>query len=70
MICPKCGAAKMTHDKPVYFNRDNNEGDFLYQEEIYRCQICGKVEFVHKDLKVTAKKFIKGQVITGGYENL
>jgi len=57
-------------DKPVYFNGDNHEGDFLYAEEIRRCRICGKVVFAKKNLKKSRKKFIKGQVITGGYENL
>ncbi|MEK6777034.1 MAG: hypothetical protein AABY87_09160 [bacterium] len=70
MNCPKCGAAKMSMDKPVYFNRDNQEGDFLYSEELRRCRICGKVVFIKKNLKKTRMKFVKGQVITGGYENL
>jgi len=70
MNCPKCGSAKMSLDKPVYFNRDNQEGDFLFLEELRRCQICGKVVFVKKNLKTSKKRFIKGQVITGGYENL
>ena len=70
MICPKCGAPKMTRDKPVYFNRDNREGDTLFQEEILRCRICGKVVFANKVPPPSKKRFIKGQVITGGYEDL
>lgn len=70
MNCPKCGSAKMSQDKPIYFNHDNREGDFLFLEEIYRCQICGKVVFANKNLRSTKKRFIKGQVITGGYDNL
>ena len=70
MNCPKCGAQKMNRDKPVYYNKENREGDFLYCEEIYACHLCGKVIFVHRDFKITEKKFINGQVITQGYENL
>jgi len=60
----------MSVDQPVYFNKDNREGGFLYQEKVYRCRLCGKMLFVHKDLKRSEKKFIRGQVITGGYEDL
>ncbi len=70
MNCPKCGAHKMSLDKPVYFNKDNREGDALYLEEEYRCQTCGKVVFVNRDSEHPKKKFIKGQVITGGFEDL
>ncbi len=70
MDCPKCGARKMSVDQPVYFNKDNQEGGFLYQEKIYRCRLCGKMLFVHGNLQRSKKKFIKGQVITGGYEDL
>lgn len=70
MNCPKCGAAKMFRDKPIYFNKDNREGEFLFHEEIYQCQICGKVVFVNKKWKVPKRRFVKGQVITGGYEKL
>ncbi len=68
-ICPKCNAP-MFIDKPIYFNRDNCEGDFLFREEIYKCRICGKVEFAHKNMKCAPKRFVKGQIITGGYEEL
>ena len=70
MICPKCGAYKMSRDKPVYFNKDNLEGDSLYFGEEYRCQTCGKVVFVEQNIEHPKKKFIRGQVITGGYEDL
>ncbi len=70
MICPKCGSSNMCLDKPVYFNQTNNEGGILYFERIYKCRICGKVEYIHKDFEAPKKKFIKGQIITGGYENL
>lgn len=70
MNCPKCGSAKMSRDKPVYFNKDNLEGDFLYLEDIFRCQICGKVVFGSRNLRTSKKRFVKGQVITGGYEDL
>lgn len=70
MICPKCGAKQMDWDKPIYFNKDNREGDFLYREETYHCRICGKVVFVNENVRITPKRFVKGQVITTGYENL
>jgi hypothetical protein len=70
MNCPKCGSAKMSRDKPIYFNKSNQEGGFLFIEEVYRCRICAKVLFKHGNLKTSKKKYIKGQVITGGYENL
>lgn len=70
MNCPKCGSTKMSRDKPIYFNKDNQEGDFLFLEDLYRCRICGKVLFLSKKVSFPKKKFIKGQVITGGYENL
>jgi uncharacterized Zn finger protein len=70
MTCPKCGAQKMVRDDPIYFNNRNHEGDSLFFEEIYRCQICGKVVFFNKKLDLPAKQFIKGQVITRGYESL
>jgi len=70
MNCPKCGAQKMSVDRPVYFNRDNQKGSFLYQETVYRCSICGKMMFVHHGYKPGKKKFIKGQIITGGYDEL
>lgn len=70
MICPKCGAGKMSRDKPIYFNRDNREGDSLYLEDIYRCPLCGKVLFLHMKTRFPKKRFVKGQVITGGYDNL
>jgi hypothetical protein len=60
----------MSLDKPVYFNQANKEGGGLYLEKIYKCRICGKIEFVHKNYKAPKKKFIRGQIITGGYEDL
>ena len=68
MNCPKCGAKEMSRDKPVYYNSDNHEGDYLFHEEIYQCHICGKVIFIHQDYKIEKKTFIKGQVITSGIE--
>jgi hypothetical protein len=68
--CPKCGAVRMHRDKPVYFNRQNNEGGFLYLEEAYHCRICGKVIFVHPDIKLSPKKFVHGQVCNGDWESL
>jgi hypothetical protein len=68
--CPKCGASKMQRDKPVYFNQQNREGGFLYREEIYHCRICGKVIFVHPDIRVEPKKFVYGQVCNGNGESL
>jgi uncharacterized Zn finger protein len=70
MECPKCGARNMSVDQPVYFNKDNQEGGYLYQETVYRCRICGKMTFLPGKVKASKKKFVKGQVITGGYENL
>jgi DNA-directed RNA polymerase subunit RPC12/RpoP len=70
MTCPKCGAQNMQREKPIYFNRDNREGKFIFLEEVYHCRICGKELFVNKNLKMRKLKYIKGQSITGGYENL
>ncbi len=70
MDCPKCGAKRMVRDKPIHFNGANQEGDFLYLEEIYWCHICGKVIFVNKDLQTTSNKFVRGQVVLTEYEDL
>lgn len=70
MNCPKCGAKRMSADQPVYFNRDNREGSFLFRETVYRCNICGKMLFMKNGFKPSKKLFVKGQVITGGYEDL
>jgi len=68
MNCPKCGAGKMQWNRPVYFNRENNEGGFLYDGESYHCRICGKVVFLHRDIGFPEKRFIHGQVCNGTWE--
>ncbi|MDX1764185.1 MAG: hypothetical protein R3231_07685 [bacterium] len=70
MSCPKCGASRMLKDNPVYFNHHNHEGDHLYLDELYRCQICGKVVFQGQKMESTPKRFVKGQIVTGGYDTL
>ncbi|MDX1764841.1 MAG: hypothetical protein R3231_11010 [bacterium] len=70
VTCPKCGSRNMEREQPVFFNNDNCEGTFLFLEEIYHCRICGKVLFVNKKLKLPKLRYVKGQSITGGYEDL
>jgi len=68
--CPKCGSHYMEREQPIFFNNDNREGEFIFLEEVYSCCICGKVLFIHKNLKLPKLKYVKGQSITGGYEDL
>lgn len=60
----------MLRDNPVYFNNDNHEGDWLYLEELYRCQICGQVVFLTRQVEMPRKRFIKDQIVTGGYDSI
>lgn len=70
MRCPKCGAQRMMKDNPIYFNNDNHEGDALFFEDLYHCQICGKVVFLPNKIEMPPKRFVKGQIVTGGYDTL